>query len=146
MRKIIVGHVKHPPQGYQLIRCDRASVLGNPYTFMHEDFRDRSIESCRQWLWQNIKFADENRRDPMAEELMEMTAIAPKKVESLIVSSVFKNPSVLQVVQELELIAKVANTKGDVALLCWCRGYPNPQTDKACHCDVIKRCIEKLFL
>ena len=146
MRKIIVRHVKFPPQGYQLIRCDRASVLGNPYTFKREDFRDRSIESCRQWLWQNIKFADENRRNPMVEKLMEMTSIAPEKVESLVISTKFKSPSVLQVISELELIAKVANTKGDVAMLCWCRGYPNPQTDKACHCDVIKRCVEKLFL
>jgi hypothetical protein len=113
---------------------------------MHENFRDRSIESCRQWLWQNIKSAKEMAQDSMAIELMEMTAIAPEKVHSLVISSVFKKPSVLQVISELELIAKVANTKGDVALLCWCRGYPNPQTDKACHCDVIKRCVESLFL
>ena len=146
MKNIIVGHVKFPPKGYESIRCDRASVLGNPYTFMHEDFRDRSIESCRQWLWQNIKFANEHRHDPMFEELMEMTAIAPEKVEALIISSVFKRPSVLQVIRELELIAKVANTKGDVALLCWCCGYPNPENDKACHCGMVKRCVENLFL
>ena len=146
MRKIIVGHVKFPPQGYELIRCDRASVLGNPYTFMHADFRDRSIEACRQWLWENLKLAKEMAQDSMAIELMAMTEVTPEKVESLVISTKFKKPSVLQVVQELEMIAKTANTKGDVALLCWCRGYPNPEMDKNCHCDVIKRCVENLFL
>lgn len=84
-------------------------------------------------------------QESMAVELMAITEVTPVPVESLVISSVFKKPSVLQVVQELELIARTANTKGDVALLCWCRGNPK-QKDKTCHCDVIKRCVENLFL
>ena len=146
MRKIIVGHVKHPPHKHECIRCDRASPLGNPYTFIHENYRDRSIKACRQWLWENIKLAKEVEQDSMAIELMGTASIAPKKVEGLTISTQFKNPSVLQVIQKLELIAKVANTKGDVALLCWCRGKLNSSENKACHCDVLKSCIENLFL
>ncbi len=65
-------------------------------------------------------------------------------LEGLKLASAFKNPTVRQVISELELITSVARTK-NVALLCWCRGHPR-SPDKACHCDRIKPCIEKLFL
>jgi len=147
MRKIIVAHVKHPPKGYECIRCDRASVLGNPYEFKNESYRESCIKAYRRWLWENYKLYQEYVKNPIFDlEELDMECIpAEKELLGLKIAEKFKEPSVYQVITELELIAKVANTKGDISLLCWCRGNPKVE-DRACHCDVIKSCVEKLFL
>lgn len=139
--QIIVAHVKHPPTGYFCIRCDRASALGNPYGFKDEAYRNLSIQLYRRWLWENIKLYKSiesigiDTLDPFA--LIELIELA----EKIFIAPKFKNPSVRQVIQELERISQITNPR---ALLCWCKGNP-VATDKPCHCDVIKSCLEKLW-
>lgn len=146
MKNIIVAHVKDPPKGYECIRCDRATVLGNPYEFKHESYRDASIKAYRRWLWANYQIYKSYIGNPLLDlQGLDMEyALVEENLVGLKIAEKFKKPSVYQVISELELIAKIANSK-NVALLCWCRGHPR-YPDKACHCDPVKSCIEKLFL
>lgn len=145
MTNIIVAHVNNPPRGYECIRCDRASPLGNPYAFDSENYRELSIGNYRQWLWDNIQLYQECESGVI--DTLNVAYAPIKMVEGLKLAPAFKNPTVGQVLSELELIATVARRSSNVAILCWCRGNKNPKIkDKACHCDRIKSCIEKLFL
>ena len=133
MSDIIVGHVNHPPKGYQSVICDRRSFIGNPYTFKYERYRDLSIKNYGLWLWDNCKLSNESH--------------APLHIsEGLHLAQAFKNPTAEDVMRELNFIVEVLNDMDSVALLCWCRGNPNPEKDLPCHCDRVKSCIEKLFL
>ncbi|WP_055074913.1 DUF4326 domain-containing protein [Pseudanabaena sp. 'Roaring Creek'] len=145
MSKIIVGHVRSPPAGYQCVICDRTSFLGNPYGFNEEKYRDASVKNCGLWLWDNFKLSEE--LDCMPIEMTFYTNAPIYTIEGLHIAQGFKNPTVSEVMRELQFIADVVNQTGNVALLCWCKGNKNPKIeDKACHCDRIKACIERLFL
>ena len=144
MNDIIVGHVNHPPKGYQSVICDRRSFIGNPYTFKFEKHRDLSIKNCGLWLWDNFKLSEELDCFPID---MTLHVHAPLYIsEGLHLAQAFKNPTVADVMRELTFIAEVFKRTGHVSLLCHCRGNPNPAKDLPCHCDRVKSCIEKLFL
>jgi hypothetical protein len=41
--------------GYNVVRVDRVTVLGNPFTIGRDGSRDQVIQKYRQWLWVKIK-------------------------------------------------------------------------------------------
>lgn len=143
--QIIVAHVRDPPPGYEHVVCDRSSFLGNPYAFAEEKYRDLAVKNAGLWLWDNYRLSEE--LDCIPVEMAYYTHAPLYVSEGLHIAPYFKNPTVTEVMRELEFITKVINHMGNVSLLCWCRGNKNPNIkDKACHCDRIKACIEKLFL
>ena len=103
------------------VRCDRSSILGNPFHLRNEGERQAVVYAHKQWL-NNIRL---NPRLEVPLSLDYWTnqgfMIAPK----------FKNPSCNLVMRELERIEILLKQGKKLSLECWC--YP-----KQCHCDNYK--------
>ena len=102
-------------------RCDRASVLGNPFHMFHESERTAVVAAFREYLHQvaNLGFNPVDVAPGLA------------KKYNVMVSGRWKRPSRTQVMAELAKLEAMP----DVNLLCWCAPL-------ACHCDVIKSYLE----
>lgn len=137
-QQILVAHIKAPPYGHSCVRCDRASVLGNPYAFTNEAYRHVSIQLYRRWLWRNIQLYQQIE-STVIDALDHSVPI--ESVPGIFTAPKFKQPSIREVIQELERISQLTSP---IALLCWCKNYVG-KPDKPCHCDVIKSCLEKLW-
>lgn len=103
------------------IRCDRASVLGNPFDLRNESERDAVIQAYRKYLWEVVHTWE----DPVNSA----THIAMDK--GLAIASKWKRPTREALVMELQRIEEMQSA----TLLCWC-------APKACHCDVIVRYLD----
>lgn len=101
------------------IRCDRGSVLGNPFHMENEAQRDAVVEGFRIYL---DKVALRGI-DP------DIAATTIAKQRSLSLSSTWNAKTRSHFMNELHRIQSLSES-GDVTLLCWC-------APKRCHCDII---------
>jgi hypothetical protein len=100
----------------QCIRCDRSSVLGNPFDLKAEAERGAVIQGFRQYLWAIIQGSEPlNAAKEVAERL------------GLTLASAWKRPSQTALLRALDELRE-----GD-KLGCWC-------APRACHCDVLVAC------
>lgn len=101
------------------IRCDRSSVLGNPFQMKDESERDAVVEGFRIYL---NKVALKGI-DP------DIAAIAIAKQHKLSLSETWEPKTRAHIINELNRIQSLSE-RSDVTLLCWC-------APKKCHCDII---------
>jgi len=126
--KVVSQRNLSPEIGWVDIRCDRASVLGNPFDMgKDESLRDTVCQAYREWLWENIQLAQrgEERR-------------VDCKRWGLRIATTYKNPTSLEVYNELLSIAGRLLADQKVRLLCWCK---RSDRDVVCHVDIIVRCL-----
>lgn len=103
------------------MRCDRASVLGNPFDLRNESERDAVVEGFRFYLelvarreWEPVRAAEF-----FAERMR------------LQISGKWKRPSRTVFMKALDVLLE----KRPEWLLCWC-------VPKRCHCDVLISFVE----
>lgn len=114
---ITVGNLRDTKNG---IRCDRVSVLGNPFQMESELDRILVVKAFREYL--NAVAVNE-------EEPAIVTARMSAKY-SIQISNTWKRPTSRQFMGELNRIYQLELSE-DITLLCWCA----PLT---CHCHVIQ--------
>ena len=117
---ITVGNLKNTREG---IRCDRSSVLGNPFELEREEDRPKVIEGFRKWLWACLNHGDSIKAASNIAEL-----------HGLKISPTWKRPTAEQVQKELGRLLFIYQQSGQLTLLCWCEPLD-------CHTDVIRRCL-----
>lgn len=119
----------NPELGWTDIRVDRLSVLGNPFELKDESQRDAVIAAYRKWLWENIKVMENgfDTQNPV-----------PVNIYNLAIAKNFKNPTPMQVTNELTKIKKMLEHGEKVRLVCWCK-------PKSCHADIILSCLTKYW-
>lgn len=113
-----VANLRVQKQG---VRCDRASVLGNPFDLRNESERDAVIQAFRKYLWEVCHVWEEPEHAAMAIAEKMGLAIAPK----------WKKPTREALVLEIQRLEQMESA----TLLCWC-------SPKPCHCDIIVRYLE----
>ena len=125
MTKIEVVSMRNmlPAPGWVDVRCDRSSVLGNPFQLRSEEERDMVCQQYKLWLWANIK-----------QEADAVVHLGRWKREGLAIASSFKHPTSRQVTRELDLMVTFCRLGKNIRLLCWC-------APKRCHADGIKDCL-----
>lgn len=104
--------------GWLDIKCDRSSILGNPFELEGERSRAVVVHAHKQWLNQCRLNAGVDKPIPL-------------DVWGMKIAPAFKNPTSSQVMQELDVIEGLLRAGKKVRLQCWC-------ADKACHCDNYK--------
>ncbi len=120
-----------PELGWLDIRCDRSSVLGNPFDMgKDEQLREPVIKAYREWLWANIQLYQDNRGSGRVN-------LARWK-NLRVATAAFKNPSANDVVKELQRIAGLVKAGKKVRLLCWCK---QENKEVACHADIVMNCL-----
>ncbi|UJB72745.1 DUF4326 domain-containing protein (plasmid) [Acaryochloris sp. 'Moss Beach'] len=102
-------------------RCDRASVLGNPFHMFQEAERTAVVAAFREYLHEVANL----RANPVDV----VPGLANKY--NVTVSGMWKRPSRAQIMAELAKLEAMSEVK----LLCWCAPL-------SCHCDVIKSYLE----
>lgn len=102
-------------------RCDRASVLGNPFHMFHEAERTAVVAAFREYLHEVANLG--------ANPVDVVPGLAKK--HNVTVSGRWKRPSRTQLMAELAKLEAMPEVK----LLCWCAPL-------ACHCNVIKSYLE----
>ena len=105
-------------QGY---RCDRTSVLGNPFHMFAEPERDAVVSAFREYLHEVANKG--------ASPVEVVPGLAQKY--NVMQSGAWQSPSRDQVMTDLAKLEAMS----EVRLLCWCAPL-------ACHCDVIKAYLE----
>jgi Domain of unknown function (DUF4326) len=113
---ITVANLQNTKEG---IRCDRISMLGNPFVLESELDRKRIVEMFRQYLYGITMFDEEP--STMAAQLSDRYAMA--------ISNTWKRPTHRQFIGELNRIQILSLTQ-DCTLLCWC-------SPLRCHCDIL---------
>ncbi len=121
---ITVGNLRRITEG---IRCDRRSVLGNPFEMRSETDRMAVIKAFRLYL----NAVDRKSCDPV--DAAKLIACS----ECLSLSDKWQRPSRPKITAELDRIARLA-ADADITLLCWCHPLP-------CHCDVLRSYFEWLI-
>ena len=101
-------------EGY---RCDRTSVLGNPFHMFQESERTAVVAAFREYLHEVAN---------LGANLVDVVSGLADKY-NVTVSWMWKHPSCTQVMAELAKLEAMTEVK----LLCWCASL-------ACHGDVIK--------
>ncbi len=96
------------------IRCDRSSIMGNPFEMKKESDRPLVIEACRRYLWLVLccGYNPEDAIEIVCRSLP--VAVSPKRKRC----------------SANELLRAIDSIPDDSTLLCWCAPKP-------CHCDVI---------
>lgn len=115
--KITVANLRDTKEG---IRCDRISMLGNPFQMESELDRILVVKAFREYL-HAVTTNDE-------EPAIVVSRMSAKHL--LQISNTWKRPTSRQFMGELNRICQLALIE-DITLLCWCA----PQT---CHCHVIE--------
>jgi hypothetical protein len=129
--QISVGSMRgsyKPLDGWIDVRCDRASILGNPFDLKNESQRPGVCTANEEWLEANIR-AFRSGKDiqvSLSPWLNQGFSLAPK----------FKNPTSRQISSELMRIYRLVESGQNVRLMCWCK--PNQ-----CHCDAIALKIQQ---
>lgn len=118
---ITIGNLRQTTEG---IRCDRTSVLGNPFHMRSEKERLNVVKAYKRYL-SGVAI---NEEDPS----ILVSRMADKY--SLQVSNTWKRPTSRQFLQELSRIQQLSITE-DITLLCWCAPL-------ACHCNIISDYIK----
>jgi Domain of unknown function (DUF4326) len=115
--QITVANLKITKDG---IRCDRTSVLGNPFHMKSELDRILVVKLFREYL--SAVILDEEEPEIVAARIAAKYKIA--------ISNTWKRPTSRQLVKEVNRIYQLG-LEQDITLLCWCA----PLT---CHCYVLK--------
>lgn len=118
-----------PELGWEDIRVDRASFLGNPFEITAKMDRDAVVEAFKQWLWEMIKL---NQHNPNSK-----VSLQTWTQQGYTVAKRFKHPTASQVVNELKQLWQKLKAGKKIRLLCWC-------TPRLCHADIIVRCLIKV--
>ena len=110
-----------PEAGWLDIKCDRSTVLGNPFELKGEDSREAVVHAHKQWLNQCRVHA--HLDIPLAIDMW--------KNKGFKVALSYKHPTSFIVMRELNRIEGLLRAGQKVRLQCWC--YPS-----SCHCDNYK--------
>lgn len=104
-----------------IVRCDRSSILGNPFHLKNEGER-RSVVYAHKQLLNKIRL-NPALAAPLSLDywLSQGFVVAPK----------FKPPACNLVIKELNRLENLLRQGKNISLECWC--YP-----KQCHCDNYK--------
>lgn len=114
--------------GWLQIRCDRNSVLGNPFEGKEESKRSLRCNAYDEWLEENIVAYRHHLNIHVPLEIW--------KQQGFKISATFKNPTSRQVSAEMMRIFQVVRAGNNVYLMCWCKPLE-------CHCDKIAARILK---
>ena len=107
------------------IRCDRTTILGNPFEMRSELERDLVCDAFSEYMAEMVSQANPN---PSA------IAFYLSQKYSLKISTSWKRPhSGAIFILELQGLLSLAS-KGDLTILCWC-------APKRCHLETIKAWI-----
>lgn len=109
-----------PEAGWLDIKCDRSTVLGNPFELEGEESRVMVVRAHKQWLNQ-ARLHNRNEVLPLSSWTSQGFKVAKS----------YKRPTSFQVMQELNVIENAVRGGKKVRLQCWC----NP---RQCHCDNYK--------
>lgn len=131
---LIVGHLKQRHLESD-IRCDRASVLGNPFELIDECFRDEVVEAWRSYLKLVIRYKNRGNGDLVVEP-HQITTTLP-------ISKTWKRPTANQIVSELSALVPLYKSDKNYRLMCWCRRDDAENNLPACHCDSVIACVKK---
>ncbi|QIW88573.1 hypothetical protein [Pseudanabaena phage PA-SR01] len=131
---LIVGHLKEPKLDSD-IRCDRASVLGNPFELVDERFRDEVVEAWRSYLKLAIRYKNKGNGALVVEPYQITTALP--------ISKAWKRPTANQVVDELNSLVPLYKSNRVHRLMCWCRKSNATEEVPRCDCDIIILCVKK---
>ena len=115
--EITIANLRQTTEG---IRCDRISVLGNPFHMRSEEERLDVVKAYKRYL------------SGVAIDQEDPSILASRMADKYLlqVSTTWKRPTSRQFVQELNRIQQLSNLE-DVTLLCWCAPL-------ACHCNIIR--------
>lgn len=102
----------------QVVKCDRSSILGNPFLVGNGKTRAHVISAFREWLWENHQANSD-----------EIISLDRWKEEGFLISDKYKPASSEDVVSELGKLLLISQRR-ELILGCWCVPYP-------CHCQVI---------
>jgi len=111
--------------GYEDIRIDRSSKLGNPYDLKDKDNTDhrrKVVIAYKKWFKANLSISDTN--------------IVVALDTDLLLAKNRKNTTVGEFKQELRTILRKILDGKNIRLMCWC--YP-----KECHGEVVRDYLEK---
>lgn len=117
---ITVANLKDVKEG---IRCDRVSMLGNPFHMETESSRLLVVKTFREYL--SAIAIDEEEPAIVASRL--------SAIHEIPISNTWKRPTHRQFIGELNRVYKITLIE-DVTLLCWCAPLP-------CHCHVVENYI-----
>lgn len=131
---LFVGHLKERPLASD-IRCDRASILGNPFELIDERFRDEVVEAWRSYLNLVIKYKNRGDGDLVVEP-RQITMFLP-------ISKTWKRPTANQIIAELAALVPLYKSDKNYRLMCWCRKSSVVEEIPRCHCDITIRCVKK---
>lgn len=116
--------------GWLHVRCDRNSVLGNPFEMKNKSDRPIVCQAYDEWLEENIL--------SYRHYLNITISIEPWTQQGLIVAPSFKHPTSRQVSAEMMRIFQAVRAGNNVYLMCWC--FP-----LECHCDkIVARILQKV--
>lgn len=103
------------------IRCDRSSILGNPFEMRWELERPTVVEGFRRYLWLVAEhgYTPQDAAQLVAQQL------------NLQISGKWRSPTRQDFLAALKRLEKLHKP----TLLCWC--FP-----LQCHCDVLIRYLE----
>ena len=113
---LLVASLKQTKMG---VRCDRTSVLGNPFEMKDESQRDAVIKGFRIYL----NTVALKGIDP------DIAATTIAKQHGLDLSNSWNPKTRSHIMNELQRIQSLSE-RGEITLLCWC-------APKKCHCDII---------
>lgn len=121
MHKITTGNLRTTKNG---IRCDRISVLGNPFEMGNERQRDAVCDAFDEYLEEVLKTSE-------SVEIITNKIAQKYKVG---IARAWKVPTKVQIKEELAML-QIKLAQGPLTLLCWC----NP---KRCHVNSIAKILE----
>lgn len=120
MNQITIGNLLTTKNG---IRCDRISVLGNPFELATERQRDAVCDAFQEYLDEVLKTTESVEK--IANKIAQKYKVG--------IAKAWKVPTRIQIKEELAML-QIKLAQGPLTLLCWC----NP---KRCHVNKIAKIL-----
>lgn len=131
---LIVGHLEERHLDSD-IRCDRASVLGNPFDLVSEEYRDEVVDASEAYLKLVIRRNNVGLGD---------TVVDPREIsKTLPISKTWKRPTPRRIVAELHSLVPRYQSTRVYRVMCWCRKSDAIEAIPRCHLDPVIRCVKK---
>ncbi|MEY3302397.1 MAG: hypothetical protein RLZZ139_769 [Cyanobacteriota bacterium] len=132
---LVVGHLKQRHLESD-IRCDRASVLGNPFELINEESRPAVLAAHKAYL----KLVIKHKNSGFGHLVVEPSQVG---VIDIPTSEKWKRPTVDEIISALENLVPKYKSERVYRLMCWCRRDDAENNLPACHCDSVIACIKK---
>lgn len=115
---INVNNLKRKREG---IRCDRLSILGNPFYMRHEGERERVIKAFEEYFYECL--------NSPPNYIVSLQSIADN--HNVVVAYNWKPLKAGDIQQSIKTLLDQLIISKQITLLCWCK-------PKDCHLDIVK--------